>query len=258
MIRSDHRLFRFLRTVPVLVLLGSLLIGGCSILGESDGAATRSMDFSFERGEQEWTGDFAEYPVGDEEDMRLEYDRRTLPAEVDSTEHGLYLQGFNTSDDLFMYLKRRITGLKPNTRYALTMRLEIASASPSGCAGIGGQPGESVWVKIGASTVEPQTVQKDEDQEFNVDKGGQSTGGDAAMVVGNAANGVNECHGAPFRMITRHNLGEAITATTDETGSLWIFTGTDSGFEGPTALYYDRIEVQLKAVPSLASEESAE
>ena len=38
-----------------------------------------------------------------------------------------------------------------------------------------------------------------------------------------------------------------LTATTDGTGRLWVFVGTDSGFEGLTAVYYDQVIVELES-----------
>jgi hypothetical protein len=34
-------------------------------------------------------------------------------------------------------------------------------------------------------------------------------------------------------------------ATASDTGELWLLVGTDSGFEGKTTLYYQRISVTL-------------
>ena len=63
-----------------------------------------------------------------------------------------------------------------------------------------------------------------------------------------AANGSPECSDTPYRMIERDNLEEPLTVRTDAEGSAWIFVGSDSGFEGTTSLYYDRIDVVLEPV----------
>lgn len=34
--------------------------------------------------------------------------------------------------------------------------------------------------------------------------------------------------------------------STNERGELWLFVGTDSGFEGRTDVYYDRVEVTFE------------
>ena len=51
-----------------------------------------------------------------------------------------------------------VDGLTPGARYAATVRTEIATDTPRGCFGVGGSPGESVWIKAGVSVEEPIPV----------------------------------------------------------------------------------------------------
>jgi hypothetical protein len=39
--------------------------------------------------------------------------------------------------------------------------------------------------------------------------------------------------------------GRAIETTADGEGTLWLFAGTDSGFEGTTSIYFTRIRALL-------------
>jgi hypothetical protein len=203
--------------------------------------------FTFEQGPEDWRGAFADYPSGREQDFRLAYEHRALPEETGTQGKGLYLAGDNRSDDLFMFLTREVTGLRPQAAYAATFELVLASSAGSGCTGIGGAPGESVYLKVGASRTEPRGVPDAEGSvRLDVDKGAQSTGGENAQVIGNIANGLAQCPNTPFRSITRSNLGTPFLITTDERGVLWLLVGTDSGFEGTTQLYYDSIRVLLE------------
>jgi len=68
------------------------------------------------------------------------------------------------------------------------MGVEIATRTPSGCFDIGGAPGESVWIKAGATGVEPLPILIGGDLRMNVDVGNQSQGGENAVVLGNVAN----------------------------------------------------------------------
>ena len=43
--------------------------------------------------------------------------------------------------------------------------------------------------------------------------------------------------------------GRSIEVVADEAGSLWLFVGTDSGFEGLTQVFFGRIGVRLEPVP---------
>jgi len=230
-------------TLPLLLAL-SAATGCAGRLPAPEGLVERT--FTFEAGNEEWRGAFADYPTGREQDFGLAFERRALPAEAGSPGSGLYLAGDNRSDDLFMFLTREVTGLRPQASYALTFELVLASNAGSGCAGIGGAPGESVFLKVGASRTEPRVIPgADGLLRLDVDKGEQASGGANAQVIGNIANGLPQCPG-PFRQITRTNVGAPFLISTDERGALWLLVGTDSGFEGTTTLYYDSIRVLLE------------
>lgn len=245
-LRSHARLDR---CMGLLVLLTVIAVGtaGCSLLGQKDTDSLASV-YTFDESEEGWSGAFTDYSTAmDEEGMALTYEHKALPSEVESDGKALFLAGRNHSDDLFMFIKRKITGLTPNTTYDVGFRLDIASNAPSDCAGIGGPPGESVFLKVGAAATEPKSVLQDDGHyRLNVDKGNQSQGGENAVVAGTIENGVQECHETPYRMIERDNMDDPVTVQSDEDGNLWLFVGTDSGFEGMTALYYDVVEVHIE------------
>jgi hypothetical protein len=123
----------------------------------------------------------------------------------------------------------------------------LASNAPSDAVGIGGPPGESVYLKAGASTVEPE-VYLDSDASYyvmSVDKGsGNSGSGTAASLVGNIANGLSAEEGPRYISLERQHEHE-YTVNASPDGELWLMVGTDSGFEGLTAIYYQSISVTL-------------
>ncbi len=215
-------------------------------------AQTIEFDYDFHRGTLGWTAGFADYPpnigTGYELDARLRYMPRKLTR---LPKRGFYLQGHNRSDDLFMFLKRRLTsgdGIVAGQTYRIEYVITLASNAASGCVGIGGAPGESVFLKAGASPIEPLAVlQSNGYLRMNVDIGNQSQGGTAASAAGNVANGI-ACEQAspyyPFAIIQRaHQHTTNVTANTN--GEVWLLVGTDSGFEGLTRLYYQSIRVKL-------------
>jgi hypothetical protein len=62
------------------------------------------------------------------EDMQLEAGIRPLPAELGIEGTGYYLQGMNHSDDLFMFLKRRLgtdDGVVPGQEYRKSSLLSL-------------------------------------------------------------------------------------------------------------------------------------
>ena len=54
-----------------------------------------------------------------------------------------------------------------------------------------------------------------------------------------------ETAGEVYAIKTLSNEGRPFRVTTDADGRLWLIVGTDSGFEGPTAVYYSQISFVL-------------
>lgn len=212
------------------------------------------LEFNFCDGAQGWEAGFAEY-APEMEDMQLEAGIRPLPSGLKIA--GYYLQGMNHSDDLFMFLKRRLEtddGVVPGQEYRIKFTIVFDSNAPSGAAGIGGSPGESVFLKAGASMVEPEVYLDSATSYYfmNVDKGlGNGDSGEAASVTGNIANGLSadeiDMENPPYVSLKRQHEHE-YTVTASPDGELWLLIGTDSGFEGLTGIYYQRIAVTLRPV----------
>src|SRR6266571_4731200 len=119
-----------------------------------------SISFDFRNGAQGWQAGFADYPPATDKNgfYELLAEIRTLPAELGTSGTGFYIQGNNHSDDLFMFLKRRLDssdGIVAGQTYQITFTLVFASNAPSGCVGVGGSPGDGVTLKAGASPAEP-------------------------------------------------------------------------------------------------------
>ena len=169
------------------------------------------LNYNFHQDTFLWTAGFADYPAGQEAFYELSSGIRYLPRKLTRVpKRGFYIQGNNHSDDLFMFLKRRLTtndGIVPNQTYRVEYVITFASNAPSNCSGVGGAPGEGVVLKAGASPVEPLAVlQSNGYYRMNVDIGDHQTGGAAASVAGNIANGIpcEQALGyAPFVSIQR-------------------------------------------------------
>lgn len=198
------------------------------------------VNSDFNTGTDGWTGDYTDYGVQQEGIMDFSFKHEGLPAPLSTTDKALKLSGSNRSDDMFMFVKRKLTGLKANTEYQLRFDLEIASQYGDNSVGIGGSPGSSVFLKVGASATEPVKVKKNDFYELSIDKGNQSSGGKDMVVIGHvgAGNDVTQ-----YKLIQRNNGEKAFKAKTNDKGELWVIVGTDSGFEGITTLYYNRIKV---------------
>ncbi|MGB5925479.1 MAG: hypothetical protein WBH01_05225 [Dehalococcoidia bacterium] len=237
--------------IAVVVVVGLIIYGVLTTISSSV-----RIEFDFRQGVQGWEAGFAEYSP-DMEGMMLEAEIRSLPSELGVDGTGYYLQGMNRADDLFMFLRRRLgpdDGIVPGQEYRVMFTIVFASNAPSGAVGIGGSPGDSVFLKAGASTVEPEVYLNSTDNHYrmNVDKGeGNSHDGTAASVIGGIANGLSadeiDMENPPYVSVKRqHEHQYTITASHD--GGLWLLVGTDSGFEGLTGIYYQTIAVTLQPV----------
>jgi hypothetical protein len=224
-----------------------LLFFGCGCDNPEQEITVFSISFPLGEldSDEEWTGDFADYPQNDSLAYGLYFNHDLLPQSVNANgeTYGLQVSGNNGSDDLFMFIKRKISGFQPNTTYELLFTIRLASNAPTGAAGVGGAPGESVYLKAGASSVEPRKELQEGVYRMNIDKGNQAEVGSDMINLGHigVASGTTD-----FTIITRSNNSDnSFTVTTDDAGELWIVIGTDSGFEGTTTLYYTQVDVLL-------------
>ena len=201
------------------------------------------FDFSFAIDADGWVVGFADLPENyDQSIYELDSGHRALPDGLDGS--GIYLQGHNRSDDLFMYLKRQVEGLVPGASYNVSATVDLATNAPLDSIGIGGSPGQSVYVKAGASTTEPRAAPDSTGHlRMDIDKGNQSRGGEAMAVVGDVAH--PEVQSGEYRLKILDGPDLTVTAHADADGRLWLVVGTDSGFEGLTALYLARVSYTL-------------
>ena len=199
------------------------------------------MNIDFSGGAQEWMAGFADYPSGQEAFYELRAGIEFLPAPLDTRKRGFLLSGNNHSDDLLAYMFHEINGLAPETSCALRCEIEFATDAPRDAFGIGGAPGESVFLKVGAINRTP-TASLDEGGmlRLNADLGNQANGGREGVVLGNAANSRPAAEPRQYELKTLGN-SNPLPARTDASGRLWLIVAFDSGFEGSTTLYVTRI-----------------
>jgi hypothetical protein len=202
------------------------------------------FSFDFNQQSHGWVAGFADYTDA-YENLQLEGKIAPLPAEINPSlkANGYKVQGDNQPDDLFMFLKRKVTGLEPNTPYAVEISVEVASNAPRGAVGIGGAPGEAVFFKAGATVKEPVSAKNTEGRYLmNIDKGNQGQGGADMKIIGNAANGSDK-----ERYVTLKRKATDLRVTTNDKGECWLIVGTDSGYEGMTVLYYQNIAAKFRS-----------
>lgn len=241
---TDQAILRTTRGVALTsVLLAAL--GACS---DSAGLADDNyeLEFDFSKGAQGWVAGFSDYPVGKEAEWAIGSSLAPLPAPLDASRSAILLTGVNHSDDLFMYVTREVAGLTPNGRYATRFRVTVASNAPRNCVGVGGAPGESVALKVGAAAVQPaRIIDASQYYRANFDHGAQLQNGRDATVVGDLATSNANCAVPRYELKSFDSGSLPLAYTADASGRLWLIVGIDSGFEGTTAAYITSIRVEI-------------
>lgn len=231
------------------ILIVTLLLGVFGCLSSDNQAAVELFTKSFQFNDSDfgWTPGFADYPAGPDDSVFYELRFAHTEEPTGTRQKSLMLSGNNHSDDLFMFLKKKMTGFRPNTEYTLTFDLEFATDAKEGSVGVGGSPGEGVFLKVGATAMEPKAVIDANYYVMNIDKGNQSTGGQDMIMIGDIAAPATS---NGYTLITRSNATSndlPLTVRSNGAGELWLIVGTDSGFEGVTTLYYTKIFIVFSA-----------
>lgn len=233
-------------TIRTALLFGAVafasLLAACG--GTDLAEQTPQIASTFTTSTDGWQGAFSDYHDETKPtDVILE--PRALPAPLSGSAY--FTGGTNRSDDLFIYSKKKFGGYAPSTSYKLRFEIEFVSNQSSGCVGVGGAPGESVYVVAGASPTEPQTVLTAGEYVVNVDRGNQAMPGTASQVLGNVANGVADCGPKVYQPKVVKST-EPLLVKSDGNGNIWVFFGIDSGFEAKSSVFYKSIKVAVDPV----------
>ena len=235
--------------IALYLIIVSFTSFGCSgtdsvIDSDDDGKPIQLIyTYQFLTDYEGWVGDFADYTTEGgvfAPDYEFMFEYSSLPFPLDETKGSLMLSSNNRSDDIFMFLKKKISGLPPNKLCRITFIVEFASDVADGTIGPG-SPGENVYIKAGATQIEPDKELDPYDNFYrmNIDKGNQSEGGYDMIVIGDFSNDTDQ---SVYTLKTATNQNYFQVESNDD-GELWIVVGTDSGYEGTTTIYYNKIEV---------------
>jgi hypothetical protein len=230
-------LLRFIKYLFPLVVISFLVSVGCNLSNDDDISVAITQ---FDADTHGWIGGFSNYPEGQESLYSLHVERTTLPQPLDTTQYAFQIRGDNRNDELFMFIKRRVRGLTPRKTYWVDFKVELATNIPEISNNQEETADSTVYLKAGATSVEPEPlITENGFYQMNIDKGDRSVDGEDMMVIGYANHSGIE---TVYRLIERTS-SDPFEAVADENGILWLIIGTDTGFEGMTDLFYNKIEV---------------
>jgi hypothetical protein len=244
-----------MKRIPLTLSVAAIaLCMGCALEEQQPGLQLITNVYDFRESDHAWIAGFCDYPAEQHDSDLYELKSGYVNTTISGRARNAYsISGYNHSDDLFMYLKKKITGLQPDTQYILTYEIEFASDLSGGNLS-DGAAGQKVFMKVGASDSEPKSVIDDAGNYImNIDKGNQGSDGEDMIVIGNI---VTTELAEGLEVITRSNSPSTATepaydkrfvVKTNSKGELWLIVGTDSGFDGRTTLYYTSISTVLSA-----------
>jgi hypothetical protein len=236
---------KYLKTAAAAAVLS--LLAACG--GEGGIAVTEPQHLTnnadFGVSIEGWVSGSSDYSASDAP-TDVKFEQRALASPLSGK--GYYIAGHNRSDDMFLFIKRQYHGLAKNGTYQVTFSLKFASSVPSNCVGVGGSPGESVYVYAAATTAEPKAVDKDGRMTMNFDKGNQGTAGKEAQILGTIGNGL-ACETKTLTSKTVKS-DKPLTVKADANGDLWVLIGIDSGFESQSELTLQTLSIDALPLPN--------
>lgn len=236
-----------MKSSRILIIWVGMLLAACGVVGEppvaDSGLLISSFLFDFSQEQYDWQADFADYPVDSakaaEYQLSAQYTAR--PENLGNSISAMMLTGNNQGEKLFMYMKKKVTGLAPDVNYTVIFDIELASELSA--RGLG----KEVLLKAGATYSEPKTMIEDGNHVLNVDKGENVDRGEDMLPLGNIGTTESSKN---FQLITRSN-GETTSgpfiAKSNSKGEMWLIVGTEAAFHGVTTVYYSKVNVVLSS-----------
>lgn len=227
----------------ILALAVALVLVACR---NDSGDEPLTYEFEFSRNDAGFTPGFAGLPA-DADPATYALLGLIQPLPNDMSSRGYFLKGSNESGELFLFLKRQIAGLEPNTEYQATFEVDLLTAIPEGISSPLGSPGEDVFVKTGATTAEPVEVTDERGwSRLSIDIGDPGEGGADTVNLGNIAYQPTDPEDdGSWQTKTLSSAGQRFMVSSDAEGNLWLLVGVHSDFEGLSALYLQSVAVSL-------------
>ncbi|TKT91499.1 hypothetical protein [Dyadobacter frigoris] len=227
-----------------LMILGSLILSVFLVAckGGNDTLPIKFFESTFQQNTEDWTGDAALFKNGQQDTIAFSIKQGKIPGATDSTSRGLGVSGKNTGDSLFLFIKKKITGLDPALTYKVAYEINIGTSYPDTV----GSAGRLIFIKAGASPNEPVKELANNYYNVSIEKGSLSKSGTEMFYLGTAGNGLDS---VAYRSIVRTNANLAVEVKPNAAGEIWLCVGAETSYKGLIQLYYDRIYTAVGEKP---------
>jgi len=221
-----------MNTIRIFCFISLLLLGGCAE-GEDEALEILAHTYDFNQNVSGWVAEFTDYPVNEDPKADTVYRWRAeyVDSPMSNGSKALLLSCNNLNGDIFMFVKKKIENLKPNTNYRLVYEISFSSNLDAGAG---------VTLKAGGSELEPKKIIENGYYTFNLDKGYATDSGENLASFGDAGS-------ASLGMVTKGNTNaySPLIVRSNSKGEIWLVVGTDSLVEGINSIYYSKINVIL-------------
>jgi|GEM_PF-3320882 len=232
-----------------VLLICGVLFTSCSD-DDAGGLSLSSDTYDFGLGIQEWDVDFVSYRIPKsylDSTHNLSAEYVDLPPNLGNRK-AIRISGTNVDGKLFMYMRKKLSGLEPNKDYTLAIGIELASSAQESLP-----EATNVLVMAGAFSEEPKKIASGEYYVLNVDISNVNGYGSGLTSLGNIGTSTsgNE-HSDKYSLISFANNntgGDAIPyhIRSNDLGEIWLIVGTESSFLGTTTVYYTKVGYALSA-----------
>lgn len=223
------------------------LVCGCAAFP----AGAQSFKSVFDSGYDGWIADFADYATTDSTRRMLEHEIGPIQ-NINPEMTALRMSGrmseagaTASSSDLFPFIRKRFTGLAPDTEYRIIIKAVLATA-------YGQFSKDTLCIKAGATTVEPRkTASTGGMYRINIDKGTPRRPGadmDTLGFIGYDGGG----HRFPEARALG-NAGHPLRFRSDGTGAVWICVGAEYFTRGGLETEFNIGTLQVELVPGPTS-----
>jgi hypothetical protein len=224
------------------ILACLLSLAALSACNDDSLDAVIMVDSAFQTTKDGWKAEFSEYSsLTDTLSMDTAAAVTRLPIGLDTSQYSYRIYTRNAKDNMFVYLKKKVTGFTPNATYNLVFDIAFGSKFPKDDSP--GAPWNLVYLKAGASPKEPKSTLTNKVYRFNLNKGAVAQAGTDVALATDVANGISQ---RKYALVRHSNADKPFSVTANQQGEIWLFVGTDMNYKDSTTFYYDRITATIK------------